>query len=252
MIIKKIQGRINQILDNRPSVQAKYKEQRDKMLNKAFLSSKAYDQLMTSYYNKEEAGNEAELKNENFLHRHMNYLKILGCWRWMGLYEYKDKIMSTVYQGKGIDFGGAAGPVTKDSTIVDFSTEDIFKRPVHIRSLTDIDFKADYIFTSHTLEHIPDLDVIFNQMNDVIKRDGQLIIHLPAYSCVRWRNGLHTNRKFNDHAWTFYLSNDEEEVKNLNLPNTMAIDTKVSKYFNIQNANYCGDNSIMIFAKPKM
>ncbi len=251
MIIKKIQGRINQFLDNRPSVQARYKEQRDKMLNKEFLQSKDYDQIMLEYYNESESGNEAELKNKNFMHRHMNYLKILGCWRWMGLYENKDKIINTVYQGQGIDFGGAAGPVTKNSTIVDFSTEDIFKRPVQIRNLTDVTFKADYIFTSHTLEHIPDLDLIFTQMNDVIKKDGQLIIHLPAYSCVRWRNGLHTNRKFNDHAWTFYLNKDADTVENLQLSNTMAIDQKVLEYFSIEEADYCGDNSIMIFAKPK-
>jgi len=249
MIIKKIKGRINQILDNRTSVQAKYKEQRDLMLNREFLSSEAYGDLMTKHYNKSERGNEAELKTENFLYRHNNFLKILGCWRWMGLYENKQEIMEVIYNGEGIDFGGAAGPVVKEATVVDFSTEDIFKRPVKYRSLADITKKVDFIFTSHTLEHIKDLDAIFKQMTTLIKDNGKIIIHLPAYTCTRWRNGVHTNKKFNDHYWTFYLNKEDDKVSKMNLSHPLAIDKKVSDYFKVEKAEYCGDNSIIIFAK---
>lgn len=249
MIVKKIKGRIAQILENRASVQKKYKEQRDIMLNKKYLSSQEYDNLMTTDFNREESGNEAELNNKNFLFRHGNFLKILGSWRWMGMYENKKHILNVVYGGKGIDFGGAAGPVTKEAITVDFSKEDIFKRKVKYNSLKEVDFKADFIFTSHTLEHIPDLDTIFNNMKEVIKPGGDVIIHLPAYTCVRWRNGLHTNKKFNDHYWTFYLSQDEDTVNGLNLSNTLAIDNKIKDYFSIDKAFYCGDNSIMLFAK---
>lgn len=249
MIAEKIRWHYNKLKDRLPHVQAEYKKQRDRMLNQAFISSSAYDDIMTKFHKTEESGNEAELKSPNFLYRHQNYLKILGCWRWKGLYENKGTIIPIVYGGHGIDFGGAAGPITKEAITVDFSDQDIFQRKVNYPGLESIDFKVDYIFTSHTLEHIPDLDPILTQMKKILKKDGTLIIHLPAYTCKRWRPENHSNKKYNDHVWNFHLSNDTE-VDKLDLNRTLAADTKVAEYFNVTEAKYCGDNSILIFAQP--
>ena len=82
-------------------------------------------------------------------------------------------------------------------------------------------------------------------MRKVLKQDGKLFFHVPAFSCVRWRSGLHRNRAFNDHAWTFHLAADEMAE---DIYNPLAFDTKVAEHFNIQSAEYVGDNSIFVIA----
>ncbi len=251
MIVNKIKGRLSKFKESLPHVQKRYKSERDKKYNEAYLRSSAYDELMNKGYNPKISGNEAEVSDTNYVYRHKQFLKILGCWRWYGLYENKQQILDIVNNGTGIDFGGAAGPVRKETTIVDFSEKDIFERKVKYNDLSEVDFKVDYIFSSHTLEHIPDLKSIFTNMNLKLSEDGDVIFHLPAYTCVRWRNGVHKNKKFNDHHWTFFLKADETKVNALNLSNTLAIDEYVSQFFDIKKVSYCGDNSIMIFAKKK-
>ena len=149
---------------------------------------------------------------------------------------------------KGLDLGGAYGPVSRDTIIVDFATHDIFGRPVKYKYLEDVNFKADFIYASHTFEHIPDLEKLVTEIKRILKPGGHLIVLVPSYSCISWRVGNHTNYFHNDHVWTFCLSDTpiNEPIKNL-----LAIDTFLEKHFVLTLKEYTGDNSILILAENK-
>ena len=56
---------------------------------------------------------------------------ILGAWRWLGIYENKEIISKIVFLNKkGIDFGGARGPISLKSMVCDRLSEDIFDRKI--------------------------------------------------------------------------------------------------------------------------
>jgi len=245
---EKITGTLHKLWYNNPVANKYFRKKRKKLLNKEFINSSAYDELMLKYNNNDLSFiNDAEEKTENFKYRHLKYHKILGAWRWKGLWQNKELISEFVFNNnlKGIDFGGANGPISSTITIVDFADKDSFKRPVKYKSLSSIDFKLDYIFSSHTLEHIKDLDSIFNEFKNHLKENAQLFFLVPAYTCVRWQSGIHTNKAFNDHAWTFCL---EKDYSKLNLKNLLSFDQKVKEHFTIKSANYVGDNSIFVHA----
>lgn len=251
-ITEKVLGTFHKWRYNNIFVNQYYATKRKELLQKEFLESEAYDELMKNYSDNkfDEYLEDAEHRTKNFMYRHMKHHKILGGWRWKGLWQFKNTILPIVFNDKlkGIDFGGANGPISLTTPIVDFARKDSFNRDVKYHSLNDLDFYPDFIFSSHTLEHIEDLDTVFYQMNDRLKIGGQLIFLVPAYSCKRWNSGVHMNKAFNDHAWTFYLSKDKpnKEYKNLN-----AFDVSVGKYFEIEISEYVGDNSIFILAKKK-
>ena len=247
---QKVIGTLHKIRYNNFLVNGYYAKKRQETLNIEFLSSDRYDQLMTRGNNHENFANftnDAEERTANFIYRHMRCHKILGCWRWKALWQNKDILLPVLFdKGQvGIDFGGANGPVSLHSITVDFAPVDTFNRKVKYKHLTDVPQQVDYIFSSHTLEHIKDLDAIFSEMRNVLKKDGKLFFHVPAYSCVRWRSGLHTNKAFNDHAWTFHL---EEDKMSSEIGNPLAFDSKVAEYFKIESAEYVGDNSIFVIA----
>ncbi|NBG65880.1 methyltransferase domain-containing protein [Acidiluteibacter ferrifornacis] len=251
-LVEKIKGTVHKWRYNNVFVNNYYASKRKELLTKKFISSKAYDELMTSYANADFTSfvDDAEQRTKNFMFRHMKHHKILGGWRWKGLWQYREQLIPIIFNEniKGIDFGGANGPISLTIPIVDFAKKDSFNRVVKYNSLTELDFLVDFIFSSHTLEHIEDLDLIFSQMNEKLNDEGQLIFLVPAYSCKRWNSGVHINKKFNDHAWTFYLSKNKPDhnFKKLN-----AFDLSVGRHFDVKVAEYVGDNSIYVLAKKR-
>jgi hypothetical protein len=226
---------------------------RSKYLKANFLSSSEYERLFTTHYNNstefDNYLNDAEEESKNYLFRHRKLASALGSWRWKGVYQNRSKLIPIIFNQdlRGIDFGGAYGPISTQSYIVDFNDTDIFGRPVKHKGLNDIQFSADYLFSSHTLEHIKELNNVLNDMRSVLKKDADVFLNLPSYTCTRWRNGWHSNKIFNDHQWTFYIDEDKKAI-NLNLPNMLAIDRLVANHFKIIEAKYVGDNSIFIHA----
>lgn len=246
---EKIVFKLKGIFQSNPISQAYYLKQRKKLLNKEFILSKAYDKLALKGINDldefKSFKNDADQRTSNFKFRHLKYNRILGCWRWKGLWLNKEKLAPIIFNKslKGVDFGGASGPVSQNVVVVDFAKKDLFNRPVNYQSIESINFEPDFIFTSHTLEHIDDLDVVLLKLFKVLKKGGVFIAHVPSYSCERWRPGIHKNKRFNDHKWSFYI--DEEP---LDIPEPKAIDQVISKYFKINNKEYTGDDSIIIWA----
>ena len=231
-----------------------FKNLRNKYLNKEFLLSEEYKDLFTrrvkDQYKFDADINDAEELTPNFKFRHFYFNRALGSWRWKGVYQNRELLSKYIFDEnlKGIDFGGAYGPISKNTHIVDFSERDIFGRDVEIKSLDQVDFKIDYLFSSHTFEHIQELNQTLNQVKEMMNPEGQLFLNLPSYSCKRWRSGIHTNKKFNDHKWTFYLSGDNKALEEISDNNPLAIDETVEQFFEIQKAEYVGDNSIFIHA----
>jgi len=232
-----------------------YGPKRNKYINKEFLLSDAYKSLMLRHSTNEKEFdnfiNDAEEGTPNYQFRHSPHIqKQLGSWRWKAMYLYRKMLVPIIFadHAKGIDLGGAYGPVNKNDVIVDFAKTDIFGNPVHYKFLDEVDFLADFIYASHTLEHIPDLDNLAVQMNRVLKPGGKIIILIPSYSCVSWRVGNHTNLLHNDHVWTFCLAGTKitEPINNL-----FVIDTLLEKYFDVSLKEYTGDNSILIIAERK-
>ena len=230
-----------------------YGPKRNKHLTSHFLLSPEYKKLMLKNVNDppffESSIDDAEKSTSNYRFRHDPHMqKQLGSWRWKAMYQHRRKLVPIIFaeNAKGIDLGGAYGPVSKNGVIVDFARNDIFGRPVQYKYLNEIDFQADFIYSSHTLEHIPDLDALATQIKRIVKPGGDIIILVPSYSCTSWRVGIHTNQFHNDHVWTFYLSGTQI---NETISNLLAIDTFLEKHFKITLKEYTGDNSILLLAK---
>lgn len=196
---------------------------------------------------------EAQNKTQSFLYRHHKVNHLLCAFRWRGLQRYRELILSlTEDENKAnLDFGGAASPLGLGTIVVDTLSRDATGRIVHYRNLDAFADGVHMIFSSHTLEHIADLDRILQQMKDTLKPAGHFIAHVPSFYCERWRAGTHSNRRYNDHQWTFYLDDDtvipkdEKAQRDTMIP----IDAIVAKYFDIQISSYCGDDSIFIHGR---
>lgn len=221
-------------------------------VDRNFLSSTEYEQLMSKFlpYPKVYDLHEAQNKTQNFLFRHMEMNHRLGAFRWRGVYKHRDFIMQAIgtEKTKVLDLGGAASPLGFHAKVVDFLEKDAYGRAVPYRTLDQVEEAVDVVFTSHTLEHIPELETVVQQVQQVLVPGGLFIIHVPAYHCERWRAGIHTNRVYNDHYWTFGLAGSEVPD---GLVNYNEIDQFIGRFFEVELAEYCGDDSIFIVAKKE-
>lgn len=135
------------------------------------------------------------LERKNF-EANCDFIRI-GAWRWEGIFQNRRLVASFVFdQDKvGIDFGGYQGPIGGYAKIIDIKLNN---------SLDDIeDGSLDYIFTSHTLEHIDNLENVLRKMVVKLKKYGQIIVLVPSYKKERWRAGIN-----HAHRHTFKLAKD--------------------------------------------
>ena len=222
-------------------------------IDQTFLKSPQYKRLMSTYlpfdglYDIHEAQN----KTMNFCFRHFEANKELGVFRWRGIQENLDTLLPILINPSKciVDFGGAANPLGFNSILVDQAQFDIYNRPVNYHSLAEINSRVDVIFSSHCLEHILPLNETLEMMARALDPQGLVLLHLPSFSCERWRAGIHKNIKYNDHVWTFGLKNTAIAP---DLVNYINIDDLVSQHFKIKEAKYCGDDSIFIIAEKPL
>ncbi len=242
MILKKIAQRI---LKRRKKFIAPTKE---------FIFSEEYDDIMSMYLETpfENDLHEAQKQTPNFLYRHHDRNHELCIFRWRGIQKYKDIIveMASRQGGTNIDLGGAACPLGFSTKVVDFLNKDAFGRKVPYKYIDQVPGKIDFLFSSHTLEHIVELKKTLQELSQKMNKNGLLIFHLPSFSCERWRVGTHSNKKYNDHCWTFGLTDDK--INPDSYENYLEIDTLIGHYFKIEIAENCGDDSIYIQATPKV
>lgn len=202
-----------------------------KYVTEKYLRSKEYEELMETFLDdtsdRFNLGEDLDIgKSYGFRH---NNMQMIYCWKWLCIYQYRELFMEYVFSDKiGIDFGGDNGPVGGNTKIVDI-------RGGHA-TIDDIEENSlDYIFTSHCLEHIPNLDETLIKLRSKLKDDGIMLGVVPCYKCVRWRHAW-----FNDHRWTFSLEDDE----------WTRFDKKILKAgFKIKKMEYCWENAIFMLCE---
>jgi SAM-dependent methyltransferase len=220
--------------------------------DEVFLRSAEYPRLMAKHlpYDRSHDLHEAQNETRNYRFRHKDQASRLGVFRWRGIEKHLSTILQLV-ASKGstvVDFGGAGGPLGLGSILVDQLKRDRLGRPVPYHSLQEVPKPVDVVFSSHTLEHIPDLDSILAQFAQTLRRDGHLLLHLPAFSCERWRAGKHDHKKFNPHVWTFGIG---PKPGNVECEAYLDIAERIRRWFDIEMVEYCGDDSIFLHGRPR-
>jgi SAM-dependent methyltransferase len=192
---------------------------------------------------------DAEPKTNNYNIRHFQLVHKLGGWRWKGIFTYRETFTQLIFNKnlKGVDFGGSQRPISSHLDIVDIENTDFYGRPIKYHSLKEVEYGIDYIFSSHTLEHIPNLEEILEEMYDNLVEDGILALNLPSYSCKRWWGDTGNWMGGTPHVHTFKLKKTEVTE---DIPCLLNIDELLEKKgFKIALAEYSGDNNIIIFAE---
>lgn len=172
---------------------------------------------------------DAEQRTESWQRRHSpEAIAQLGVWRWKGIQKHAARILDAICGKRVIDFGGADGPLGFGSIVVDSKSE--------AKTLDDIAGQVDVIFTSHTLEHVEDVEGFLTESFHKLLNGGVLIAHVPAWTCERWRADRYNNSaQPNGHKHTFDIPGLAERFS--------------LSGFDMELAEYCGDDSIIIFAR---
>ena len=125
-----------------------------------------YQQFINDLY-------DAEPKTNNYNIRHFQLVSKLGGWRWKGIFTYKETFIDLIFNKnlKGIDFGGSQRPISSHLDIVDIEETDYYGRPVKYKSLEEVEYDIDFIFSSINL--IEEIDKII-----------LLLILRPPLSCI--------------------------------------------------------------------
>ena len=199
-------------------------------LHRAYLESKWCQDLMETHLDENiDRFNLADHPtHESFTYRSQRMIHI-GAWRWLCNWQKRKFLLELIFSDKkGIDFGGALGPIGGNTIVVDVVS--LFPKIDDIK-----DDAFDYIFTSHTLEHVPNLAEVLIKLYNKLKNGGIIYISVPSYTCVRWRAD-----NLPKHLWTFSLEDGK----------FTRIDKMVEEVgFKIYTAEYAWDDSIVIYAK---
>lgn len=159
----------------------------------------------------------------------------LGAMRWKGIWDNWHHIRELLDIHTTLDFGGADGPLP-GCDVCDIQGERKWSR------LEDIPSGAyGCVFTSHTLEHCPDLGWTLAEFERIGARS--VIVHVPAWTCVRWRADRYCNpNQGTPHVHTFKLAGDD-------YADAVEIDTLIrSRWPCVSFSEHCGDNSILVLA----
>lgn len=230
------------------------KQKKYNLPTQSFLLSAEYQNIMNMYvpYNGEYGKFESYNYTRSYINRHHAYAHVLGVFRWRGMQEHLNTILPIVTNPDNliIDIGGAGCPLGFNSIIVDKLSSDITGKKVKYHDLKEIDKQVDVIFASHVFEHIVNIDEVLLQLKNLLKLNGILICFVPSFSNIYWNAGKHQNKKFGGHVWTFGLAETDRKFIS-NIPFYADIDKKLSEFFEIEKAEYCGDDSIFILAKNK-
>ena len=107
--------------------------------------------------------------------------------------KYIIPIAQEFCKGKGLDIGGKKDCHLPGAQIINIEYPGMFEA-------TDLPFKQfDYIFSSHTLEHLPATGLTLSYWRSHLKPDGILFLYLPHPDMLYW---LPENCKKHLHSFT--------------------------------------------------
>lgn len=120
-------------------------------------------------------------------------------------------------KGRGLDIGYGGDPVVPGIRGWDFEHGDA----QYLRGLDDASF--DFVYSSHLLEHLPDVELALNNWWRVLKPGGYLLLLLPHRDLYEKKSTLPS--RFNeDHAHFFLPDRDEA-------PDTIGIRPLLNRLF---------------------
>ena len=105
-------------------------------------------------------------------------------------------------QGKGLDIGYGGDPVVSNVRGWDFEHGDAQL----LRGLDDESY--DFVYTSHLVEHLPDVELAIKNWWRVLKPGGFLLLYLPHRDLYEKKTTLPSRFNF-DHLHFFLLDKDE-------------------------------------------
>ena len=132
--------------------------------------------------------------------------------------------------GKGLDIGFGGDLVTKNSVGFDFEHGDA----QILKGVADESY--DFVYSSHTIEHLPDPSEAVKNWFRVLKPGGYLIIYLPHRDLYEKKKQLPS--RFNPNHLNYFLIDQDEG------PNTIGIVPLIKRTltgFEIIYANECNE-----------
>lgn len=128
-------------------------------------------------------------------------------------------------QGKGIDIGYCGDPVVADVLGWDFEHGDA----QYLNGVEDERF--DFVYSSHLLEHLPDIETALINWDRVLKPGGYLLLYLPHRDLYEKKRTLPSH--FNDDHEHFFLPQEDDA------PDTIGIEPLMKKMFPGHELIYC-------------
>jgi SAM-dependent methyltransferase len=121
----------------------------------------------------------------------------------------KENFFNLYCKGKGLDVGFGGDLITEDAEGFDFEHGDA----QYLKGKNDNSY--DFVYSSHTIEHLPDPSIAIKNWFRVVKPGGYLIIYLPHRDLYEKKKTLPS--RFNPNHFNFFLIDRDEE------PNTIGI-----------------------------
>lgn len=118
-------------------------------------------------------------------------IRAVGAWRWPLVSKHRELILRELEGKRAIDFGGLAGSVGYGAIVVDHGAE--------YRAIYDVPGQVDTVFTSHTLEHVEDVETCLGCIRRKLTTGGALIAQVPSWRfeslrAENWPHHVHTFR----------------------------------------------------------
>ncbi|MCX6151802.1 MAG: class I SAM-dependent methyltransferase [Ignavibacteriales bacterium] len=121
----------------------------------------------------------------------------------------KEKFFDLFCKGKGIDIGYGGDPIVQDVDVWDFEHGDA-------QYLSGVENnKYDFVYSSHTLEHLIDPGIALKNWWRILKRNGFLILYIPHRDLYEKKKKLPS--RFNPNHFHFFMIDEEE------LPDTIGL-----------------------------
>jgi len=92
-------------------------------------------------------------------------------------------------KGKGVDIGCGKWPLKGARAVEENKEENAYK-------INEGDSSQDFVFSSHSLEHLKDWQKALVEWHRVLKTEGVLFLYLPHSVCGMWKVGVNKQ-----HAW---------------------------------------------------